>query len=165
MIVNLLVFLAIVFPGQDRVQAPDSFIGTWRLVSLVGVDSNGQSRAPWGDHPSGLLIYTRDGHMSGQMYDPRRPRLGEIAFVTALAPVQPTFTGLYTYFGTYSVHTVAKTITHHVEGAMAPDWIGGNQIRSYRFLTPDRLELRVVTDAAGETVAGQLTLVWERIRR
>ena len=103
--------------------------------------------------------------MNAQVNDPRRPHLGKIACATALAPVLPTFTRLYAYFETYSVDTVVKTITHRVDGAMAPDWVGGTLVRAYRLLTPDRLELPLVTESSGDNEAGQLTLVWERIRR
>lgn len=53
--------------------------------------------------------------------------------------------GLTTYFGRYTVGTVSHTVTHVVEGAMSPDWIGGKLVRMYRFIPLGRIELRVVT--------------------
>ena len=46
-----------------------SFVGTWRLVSYVAVDSAGRTRPYWDDHPLGQLVYTTDGNMSAQVYD------------------------------------------------------------------------------------------------
>jgi hypothetical protein len=46
---------------------------------------------------------------------------------------------------------------------MAPDWSGRTLVRAYRFIGPDRLELRVITDAAGRTRDDGSILVWERV--
>lgn len=56
----------------------------------------------------------------------------------------------------------ARTVTHIVEGSMAPDWIGTKLVRSFRFLDPDRVELGVVPDA--QLMATGLVLVWQRVR-
>jgi hypothetical protein len=146
-------------------QSPDALVGTWRLVSFLSPDSTGQQRPAWGPHPTGLIIYTSDGHVSAQLYDPRRPRVGDIANATPSAAPQASYGGLYTYFGTFSVDVTAHTVSHHVEGAMAPDWVGSTLVRAYRFSGPDRLELRVVTDAAGRTRENGSVLEWERVRR
>lgn len=69
-----------------------------------------------------------------------------------------------TYFGTYAVDSAAGTVTHTVEGAMAPDWIGARLVRGYRFLTQDRIELRVITDATGQRTPNASVLMWERVR-
>src|SRR4051794_10227762 len=116
----VLIFIVGLLGASAGNQAPDSVIGTWRLVSFVIPDSKGPPRVVWGEHPTGLIIYTADGHVSAQLYDPRRPRLGEIANATPLTPAQPAYGGLYTYFGTFSVDVSAHRVSHHVEGAMAP---------------------------------------------
>ena len=159
----ILGLLAALLTTTATAQTPDVMVGTWRLVSFVSPDSTGQQRPVWGEHPTGLIVYTADGHVSAQLYDPRRPRAGEIAKETPSAPAQPGYSGLYTYFGTFSVDTKARTVSHHVEGAMAPDWIGRTLVRAYRFIGPDRLELRVITDAAGRTRDDGSILVWERV--
>ena len=61
--------------------------------------------------------------------------------------------GLTTYFGRYTVGTVSHTVTHVVEGAMSPDWIGGKLVRTYRFIPLGRIELRVVTDDSPQSRA------------
>ena len=159
----ILGLLATLLTTTATAQTPDVMVGTWRLVSFVSPDSTGQQRPVWGEHPTGLIVYTADGHVSAQLYDPassacRRDREG-----TPSAPAQPGYSGLYTYFGTFSVDTKARTVSHHVEGAMAPDWIGRTLVRAYRFIGPDRLELRVITDAAGRTRDDGSILVWERV--
>jgi hypothetical protein len=130
---------------------------------MVNPDSSGGAQPYWGDHPSGLIIYTADGHVAAQLYDTRRPRLGvQWDRVDATAALT-AFAGLATYLGRYAIDADASTITHTVEGAMAPDWIGSRLVRGYRFLGPDLVELRVITDAQGRRVTNGTVLVWERI--
>ncbi|MFN0178248.1 MAG: lipocalin-like domain-containing protein [Gemmatimonadales bacterium] len=159
-----LVLLLTLGPASAWAQLPPSLVGAWRLVSFTRADATGADRPVWDDRPSGLIIYTADGHMAAQLYDARRPPLGVPRERAAPDAVRTAFAGLTTYFGTYTLDQPVGTVTHTVEGAMLPDWIGAKLVRAYRFLGPDRVELRVVTDAAGQRVADGAVLVWERAR-
>jgi hypothetical protein len=103
-----------------------------------------------------------DGHVSAQVYDVRRPPLGVPWESAGPEAARTAFVGLSTYFGTYAVDTKAQTVSHTVEGAMVPDWVGTTLVRRYRFLAPDRVELAVVPDS--QLVARGLVLVWHRVR-
>ena len=97
--------------------AKDRFIGGWRLASL---EEQGADGAMHEAACSGLLVYTRDGHMSVQvMY--RNPPSG-----TGAAPVQASF-------GTYEIDESARTFTFHVEGALVRTLIGKDLPRSFEF--------------------------------
>jgi len=48
------------------------------------------------------------------------------------AEVRAAFEGHVSYFGTYTIDTSARTVTHHVRGASYPNWMGHDQIRYYR---------------------------------
>jgi hypothetical protein len=129
-----------------------TLVGTWRLLSMTRLDDSGVPRPYWGDQP--------DGHVSAQVYDARRPKLG-VSWQSATAEAALTaFTGLATYFGTYAVDSDAGTVTYTVQGAMTPDWIGVKLVRSYQFVAPNRVQLRVVEDA--QVAATGLVLTWER---
>ena len=62
----------------------------------------------------------------------------------------------------FVVGAARRTVTRSIEGAMAPDWIGTELVRGYRFLAPNRVELRLLTAAEGPSV-GNTVLVWERV--
>ncbi len=139
-----------------------SLVGAWRLISMTSPDASGAHRPYWGEKPSGFLLYTADGRVAAQVYDTRRARLG-VAWQSADAEAaRAQYAGLSTYFGTYAVDPKAHTVTHAVEGAMVPDWIGSRLVRAYRFVDADHVELRVVAD--GQITADGLVLQWERIR-
>jgi hypothetical protein len=104
--------------SQDRGASEDireRLVGAWRLVWLEEPDAEGKvHRADC----TGLLVYTRDGHMSVQvMY--RNPHTGGQA-----GPVQYTQGGYEASFGTYRIDENARTFMFHVEGAMVRSLIG-----------------------------------------
>lgn len=160
----LLAACLVFFHCPADAQTSPSLVGTWRLVSYVRSDSLGAVQPYWDDRPSGLIIYTADGHVAAQLYDSRRPRVGDAWERATPDAARTAFVGLVTYFGTYALDPAARTVTHSVEGAMAPDWIGSKLVRAYRFLGPNVVELRVTTDASGQRVVNGAALVWERVR-
>ena len=143
-------------------EAP-SIVGTWRLASFVTSDGKGGTRQYWDDRASGLIVYTPDGFVSAQLYDARRPRLGTAWDQAGASAAQQAFIGMASYFGRYRVDAARSLVTHTIEGAMSPDWIGTDLVRSYRFLGANRVELKVVTTAEGRQPAGSTVLVWERV--
>ncbi|MBI3792454.1 MAG: lipocalin-like domain-containing protein [Gemmatimonadetes bacterium] len=158
----LLLLAAFAAPALAAQSRP-TFVGTWSLVSATGTDSTGKPTHILGEQPLGRISYTADGHMAAQLYDSHRAKLGPTPASADAALVRAAFLGLTTYFGRYTVDTVAHTVSHRVEGAYNPDWIGGTLVRSYRFLPGDRLELTVVTDYLGRKPARPGVLVWQRV--
>lgn len=139
-----------------------SLVGTWRLVSFTTGD--GQGAVPyWDAAATGLIIYTADGHVAAQLYDARRPKLGKEWEQADPNTARTLFAGLATYYGRYSVDAETSTVTHLVEGAMLPDWVGSRLVRSYRFVGPNRIELGVLTNADGRPATNRMVLVWERV--
>ena len=103
----------------------DRFVGAWRLVSLEEPDGNGKVSP---SDCTGLLAYTRDGHMSVQvMY--RNPQTGDQA-----GPVQYAQGGYEASFGTYQVEEASHTFIFHVEGAMVRSLIGKDLSRAFEFV-------------------------------
>lgn len=108
--------------GNDGVR--ERFVGTWRLVWLEEEGADGKvHRADC----TGLLIYTRDGHMSVQvMYRTPQP-------TPSAAPVQYAQGGYEASFGTYAIDEASHTFSYHVEGALVRTLIGKDLPRSFEF--------------------------------
>ncbi len=100
----------------------DRFAGAWRLVWLEEEGADGKiHRADC----TGLLVCTRDGHMSVQvMY--RNPQAGSHA-----APVQYAQGGYEASFGTYEIDESTHTFSFHVEGALVWSLIGKDLPRAF----------------------------------
>ena len=96
-------------------------MGAWKLAWLEEPGADGiVHRADC----TGLLVYTRDGHMSVQvMY--RNPPLGNKP-----APSQYAQGGYEASFGRYQIDD-ARTFTFHVEGALVRTLIGKDLKRAY----------------------------------
>lgn len=113
--------------GQDRggnEGIRGRFVGAWRLAWLEEEGADGKIHKA---DCTGLLVYTRDGHMSVQvMY--RNPQAG-----TNAAPVQYAQGGYEASFGTYEINERAHNFTYHVEGALVRTLIGKDLTRVYDF--------------------------------
>ena len=73
--------------------------------------------------------------------------------------VRAAYLGYIAYFGTYEVAPDGRSVVHHVEGALNPAWVGGDQVRQLRF-DGDRLVLSADVRKSGQVVTHVLT--WER---
>ena len=127
---------ALLFIGIAAMALPDSqnrggnedmrerFVGAWRLAWLEEEGADGKIRRA---ECTGLLVYTRDGHMSVQvMY--RGPQAGINA-----APVQYATGGYEASFGTYEIDERVHSFTYHVEGALVRNLVGKHLTRVYEF--------------------------------
>ena len=126
--VTMTMFPSSTAPGtQDRAdneRVRGRFIGVWRLAWLEEPDANGKVRKADG---TGMLVYTRDAHMSVQvMYRIVQP--GSNA-----APVQYT-QGVYeASFGTYEIEERTRSFSFHVEGALVRTLLGKDLRRVFEF--------------------------------
>jgi hypothetical protein len=108
--------------GNKGIQ--DRLIGAWRLAWLEEQGADGKvHRADC----TGLLVFTRDGHMSVQvMY--RNPQAA-----TQAGPVQYAQGGYEASFGTYEINEVAHTFNYHVDGGLVRSLVGKDLKRVYLF--------------------------------
>ena len=100
----------------------ERFIGGWRLVSLEVEGPDGKIHRA---DSTGLLDFTRDGHMSVQVMERNPP-----AQATA-GPEQYSQGGYEASFGTYAVDESTHTFTFHVEGALVRTLIGKDLPRAF----------------------------------
>ncbi len=112
--------------GGEGIQG--RFVGAWRLAWLEEEGADGKiHRADC----TGLLVYTRDGHMSVQVMYRNPPSDPQKA--TKAAPVQYAQGGYEASFGTYQIDERAQTFTFHVEGALVRTLIGKDLPRAFEF--------------------------------
>jgi hypothetical protein len=110
-------------PGcTDVSRIEDRLAGAWRLVWLEEPDAGGNVHKA---DCIGLLVYTRDGHMSVQvMY--RNPEAAGRG-----GPVQYAEGGYEASFGTYKISENTHTFTFHVEGAVVRSLLGKDLSRAF----------------------------------
>ena len=141
--------------------ASDRFVGTWRLLECYGKWSDGRISYPYGDKPEGQLIYDGHGNFSGQIAGS-----GRLAFETGNLlkgtpeEIKTAFEGYIAYYGTYEVDESKGQVTHHVQSALFPNWIGDIQTRNFEF---EGKKLRLNTQPIkGSRADLTNTQLWER---
>jgi len=113
------------------VSGKERLIGAWRLASMAGPDGKPVSA---NTQPAGILIYTRDGHMSVQLMYPRSANVGSNEYV---------LNGYEASFGGYDVDEATHTVTHHVQGSITRDLLVGKDLpRVYQFSPDGHLIIR-----------------------
>lgn len=114
--------------ATDRVR--DQFVGAWRLARLEEQGPDGNIHKA---DCTGLLVYTRDGHMSVQvMYrNPQPDSQPSPQPQSSAAPLQYAQGGYEASFGTYEINQGDHTFTFHVEGALVRALIGKDLPRAF----------------------------------
>ena len=140
----------------------EQFYGAWKLVSYEFRGESGEVHQPFGADARGVIMYDASGMMSVQII--RDDRMGFASgdmFDATLEELKSAYEGINSYFGTFTVNEVEKTVTHHVIAASLPSRHGSDQVRGYEF-SGNRLTLK----APARLLKGQMmtgVLVWERI--
>ena len=139
-------------------QAPASkgLVGTWTLSAVEKIGADGKAAAQ--TLPRGVLIFDRAGHAF---------EIAETGRRVPYAANQPTPAEAHTvynnysgFWGGYAVDATQKKITYRPEGAISPNAMGTDLIRTFE-LSGDRL---VVTATAGEADGLDGTRwTWDRV--
>ena len=135
----LIVFAVLVFSVFAHAQstkkvsssggAKEKLIGAWHLVHIDASGPDGKSMSI--PQPKGMLIYTRDGHMSVQLMYP------ESANTLSNEYVQK---GYEASFGSYDIDETAHTVTHHVQGSNTRGLLVGKDLpRKFEFTADGHL--------------------------
>lgn len=136
----------------------DRLVGSWALESYETEHPDGTSGRPLGD-AVGRLTYDEHGYMTGQVMRPGRPRVS--AGDAGVRQARTAYAGYIAYYGTYELNDTEDTLIHHVEGALNPAWVDGQQIRKLRFDGDRRLILQ--TDITRDGVTVRHVLTWRRL--
>ncbi len=111
----------------------DALIGAWRLVRIDVPGANGNPSAR-SYPPKGMLIYTRDGHMSVQLMYPASANAPDNEYVLG---------GYEASFGSYDVDEARHILTHHVQGSVTRNLLVGKDLpRLYQLNSDGRLIIR-----------------------
>lgn len=114
--------------GSDK----EKLIGAWHLARIEAPGPDGKPMTI--PQPKGMLIYTRDGHVSVQLMYPKSPDAQSNEYV---------LNGYEASFGSYDVNDATHTVTHHVQGSNTRELLVGKDLpRVYRFSEDGHLIIR-----------------------
>jgi hypothetical protein len=123
---------AIAHAQNSHESARERLIGAWHLVRIESPGPDG--KAVDVPQPKGMLVYTRDGHVSVQLMYPKAANGVSNEYV---------LNGYEASFGSYDVDEATHTVTHHVQGSNTGDLLVGKGLpRSFEFTQDGRLIIR-----------------------
>ena len=135
-----------------------SLLGTWKLKSYVVTRTTGERLTPYGEKPSGYLIYSADGRM--QAIGTANNRVAS-SDSTPLDKVRAVlFDTMFAYAGTYSVED--GRVIHHVDVSWNEAWTGTDQVRRFEVHGSSLTLLTQVTDAASSSET-QFVVRWDKV--
>lgn len=136
-------------------------LGAWQLESwTIGYSDRDDFTNPFGDEPSGLLMYTSDGWMSAAICAPDRTPLPEdIPYMKLPEAVKSeAFSSYFHYAGRFRI--VDGDVIHYVTHSLNPNMVGTEQLR-HAELDGHTLVL------SGQDTIGEIqrfhSLVWHKI--
>jgi hypothetical protein len=116
--------------AEKKAADRERLIGAWHLTSIVGPDGKPVTIGL----PVGMLIYTRDGHVSVQLMYPKSANAQSNQYV---------LDGYEASFGSYVVNEVTHTVTHHVQGSNTRGLLVGKDLpRVFQFSTDGHLIIK-----------------------
>ena len=135
----------------------EPFLGSWSLVSYEQVLPSGQVLRPFGDSPSGLILYQANRYMSAQISVRSPARFAsDDSFQATAEEAGGAWRTYFGYWGTFKVDTEKGVVVHRVEGSSFSNWIGTEQVRHFRFDGGNRLILET------EDSSGRFRVTWQK---
>jgi hypothetical protein len=127
----MLLGLATTASAQSNTQtAPHALVGAWRFVRYETWDAAGTRSTPFGQVPSGYIVFDSNGLVMIQLSTRVSPNTPEDAI------------NFGAYYGSYTIDPRADTVRIKVEGANFTGYAGTTQVRPFR-ISDDTLYLGV----------------------
>lgn len=137
----------------------DDLLGAWHLESWTMDVDGGDRHYPFGEAPTGLIVYTADGWMSAAIHRHARDLLpADIPFRRiAQDKLADAYLTYFHYAGRFEIE--GEYVLHHVTQSLNPNFVGSQQTRKVN-LSGDTLVL-----SGDEEVGNALrrhSLTWHR---
>jgi hypothetical protein len=141
---KFLLLVALVLAGSFTAAAQSpSIAGTWALTAADKLLPDGARSHDYGNNPHGLVIFTKDGHYSVQIYRDERTRFAAgDKLKGSPEEYKDAVLGMSVHYGEYTVDPAKNTISFQIDRSSFPNWDGTTQVRAYE-LKGDELSWKV----------------------
>jgi hypothetical protein len=141
-------------------------LGSWQLVRWDITYSDGRRASlPYGEHATGLIVYTGDGFMSACIAASARAPLSSVSARSAPAAERlAAFESYFQYAGRYELREAAGglQVVHRVSHSLNPNFVGSEQVRTVEFDADGVLTLSASDTVPNSPVARHHRLMWKR---
>ncbi|MNL18426.1 hypothetical protein D3C87_1395700 [compost metagenome] len=137
-------------------------LGSWTLVSVENINSDGTKNLPYDVNPKGILFFDEKGNYAIEIYKNERPKIisGDKNKCTPEENAS-IVQGSNAHFGEYEIDETNKVITFKIKTASFPNWEGTVQKRSYTFLNNQLKYVVTNTTQGGKSVTAEV--VWKKL--
>lgn len=158
----LLLSLNTAFAQQTKKVMKSEIVGSWTLVSVENINSDGTKNLPYDVNPKGILFFDEKGNYAIEIYKNERPRIisGDKNKCTPEENAS-IVQGSNAHFGKYEIDQTDKIITFKIKTASFPNWEGTIQKRSYTFLNNELKYVVTNTTQGGKSVTAEV--VWKKL--
>jgi hypothetical protein len=143
----------------------DMLAGTWTLLLSDAVKADGTHVPQFGPNPSGVLMFSPDGHYAVEIMRANLPKFAANDRDKGTADeMKAVIQGAFAHFGTYNVNDADKSFNFRVEASTFPNWNGTQQKRTITALTDDVLTYNVKAPSANPGGVDHVELVYRRAK-
>lgn len=115
---------------SDAQVSKEQIVGAWKLVSWTRMVGDSEEPGPLGPAATGLIMYTHDGYMCGEVMRPNRQKFASRVFLSgSLEEKAAAFESYTGYCARYEVDASKGVVTHFVEVSSYPNFTGTDQKR------------------------------------
>jgi len=139
----LVTFITFVLSAGAAFAQPDKslkekIIGSWDFVVAEVTSPDGAKSFPFGEKPTGILIFTPEGRFAQIHIASDLPKIASNNRLTGTAEEYAAIVRRsVSVFGTYTIDEDKKTIAYHIVSASFPNWQGETQLRTIDRLTDE----------------------------
>ncbi|MCY4671087.1 MAG: lipocalin-like domain-containing protein [Rhodococcus sp.] len=122
----------------------EKLIGSWEMIDWVLLEGTQRLDPPFGpvDQCGGLLIYSADGMMSATLSAENRQVFADSSLDGGTDEEKiRAYESIVSYSGRYSVDETTQVVTHHVQFASMPNFVGNGLERICIFESDNILKL------------------------
>jgi hypothetical protein len=124
--------------GAQQKTLREQIVGTWNFVIAEVVAADGKKSFPFGETPTGILIFTAGGQFAQIHVASDVPKIASNNRLTGTPDEYATIMRRsISLFGTYTVNEEKKTVTFKIVSSTYPNFAGEAQERSIDKLTAD----------------------------
>jgi hypothetical protein len=146
--------------GAQQKTLREQIVGTWNFVIAEVVAADGKKSFPFGETPTGILIFTAGGQFAQIHVASDVPKIASNNRLTGTPDEYATIMRRsISLFGTYTVNEEKKTVTFKIVSSTYPNFAGEAQERTIDKLTADEFVNTNPNVAGGR---GRATNIYKR---
>jgi hypothetical protein len=151
---------------STAMNSDNPLLGSWQLVRWdITYGDQRRPSLPYGEHATGLIVYTGDGFMSACIAAGGRTPLSSASVRSAPeAERLAAFESYFQYAGSYTLRRSATglQVVHRVSHSLNPNFVGSEQVRNVEFDVDGVLTLSASDTVPNSAVARHHRLMWKR---